>query len=1158
MINEEKSKINFLPEQNEVLLINGLSQLVSASAGSGKTTVMIEKIARILKDKTNPVAIDEILVLTFTKAAAAEMKQRLFENLSENALENPDLQAKIDGLPSANISTIDSFCQRLITKWFYVLDIDPLFAVLDETTASYYKSKAFDNALEKLIKENIYDFNLLAETFGGKRSDSKLRTIIFQLDNFLVSLVNSEEWINEISTKYISCPELGYKIVNEHVCFEISKLKNEIEKFVLFSSEHGYEKATKFFNQIKSDFESVKLEKNIFENAQTMRCISFENIKYSNDSDEDFYEKCKNFNKYIKDTFAKIEDFLPSGSPEQEKKEMNELLAVTKILLNLLKNYSDEFAKIKRAKKCMDFNDLEHFALKLLSNSEVQESIKQSFKYVFIDEYQDTNAVQEKLLELVSNKNNRFMVGDVKQSIYAFRQSDPKIFIGKGEKLASGEGVFQTLNSNFRSQPAILNFVNKLFAFAMTKENSGIDYKSSSMFNPLASFDNSFKKFSAVEVLISENKIETKEEKKQKDHVYSIAEYIPEKNAKENVIQKEAKIVASKIFEIKNQRIYDNKIKAWREVNFGDFVILLRTKKSCFDFQEALLDLNVPVTMVTQPKLFENKYALQMISLCKVVSCFLQDEPLINVLLSRFGGFDENELAQIRLENSSEHFFHKCFLSCAKNSESSIFEKANQFVRFIETLKKKCGREGIAEMLNYALNETNFVTHIMVETKGDTSQSMIANKFAEYFRNTPFEFDLDSFLDYADKNEKELAGWTLFESNNSQVKITTIHASKGLEFPIVILPFCGKPLCDHKENGDVLLSKNLGIAIKHCDTEEKISKKLSPWKIISIEKEKEELAEELRIWYVALTRAKNHLLICGTIDSLKKIEIGSTIQKKDSILELIMKSLDKNELKQFKQERKLSFLENGNDCVFEIFDDLDFAINNQSVEEELFIDSKEREKIEKQIENVIKFSFEQSKFFLKNSVSSIINNGEEVFTIKEKSEESEEKEKPQKASLGTAFHYVFEKLDYSKPVTIETIEKIIENGEINNVFHRNESVLVSKEKVLACANVLAPLLKDKIVLKEKKFMMKVKAKEIFDTQDDSKILIQGKVDLLALGNENILFDFKLTKTTNHKIVREKYSKQLGLYKLALEKALYKKIDKCFIVLIETSELVEIF
>lgn len=1147
----QTKQLNYLPAQQNVIDFSGDNQLVSASAGSGKTTVMIQKIANLLTS-TN-LEIDQILVLTFTKAAAAEMKQKLFEKLAQAVQADTTLQPKLDALANANISTIDSFCQKLLSKYFYAINLDPAFKVLDETSSLYYKSKAFDKAIDKLLEEHAEEWNCLAEVYGAKRNDQVLRDMTTQLDFFLQSQQDASAWLSLAARSYFLEPQKAYQEWNQMFTQRMAILAQQIEITIANFAKHGMEKGASYFEALKASVKQLNAKQTLFQNAAMLECITYPNIKSANDGDEDFYNKAKAFKDYCKSQLDDWKKKMPTNQ-QAEQAASQAVLRQMDALILLQSLFAEQYALIKAAKKSLDYTDLEKKALELLRIPEISASVRTMFKHVFVDEYQDINELQEELLTLLSQNNNRFMVGDSKQSIYAFRNSNPKIIMDKGEQYATNQGgVLQHLNANFRSNPAILHFVNQLFAFSMRKETGGINYYPDSMFEPKAKYEQS--PVPAVQVLLAQQ--EKRQTPKQNwQTVYSVAghdmqyEKMPETN-----LEKEARMIANAILQLSEQPIYDAGKKEWRPTKFNDFTILLRKRKHMHALQEALIAFGVPAVANVKPALLENEYAMQMLALLKVLSCFEWDEPLICVMLSAFGGFYEHELATIKLYSPSAKFFYECVQNVGQNPLAPLHQKVSAFIKTLHTWKKTASRFGITAMFNQAMQAVNYELVVLHQTNGNETKVNTVRRFASFFEQSPFAFQLDEFLDYANKNESKLSVWVMAATNVGQVNITTMHASKGLEFPIVILPFCGEPLCSHHDNPDLIVSGKYGIALKHINSEEQVSESLVQWHLIEHEKNAQDFAEALRVWYVALTRAKNHLICTATVkpDDIEQATNYDYPFRTDSLIDLVVKALPQQQKKEWLANQTLrvnSELHNYSIA----YEPAPTAQTKAPTTVALSLTNNQTELINSQLNKVLFYQIEPSKLYLKNSVSSIVKHGEEEFAYQPILEESGE---TSFAELGTAFHAIFEQLDYSKPITLQSVNELLSQAQTKNLFHRDISQLVSAQRVVDCANVLQPLLQNKQVFKEKKFMMKVAASSVIDGADNTKILVQGVVDLLALGEQNYLFDFKLTKNQNTVAIVQKYKKQIALYKTAIEQALGKGIDKCFLVLIATGQLLEV-
>ena len=1096
--------------QDEVVNSFGKNLIVSASAGSGKTTVMIRKIIKgIIKDG---IGVKDILVLTYTKSSAEEMKQRLLNAIYENAESNPEILSQIDDLPVANISTIHSFFQKEIKKYFYILGIDPSFSLIDELEIENLKAKALKEAMQQFYQENPLCYNKLLELYGNDRTDKSLQQVIKTINEFVSSLANGEVWLKNVSLSMYKDEQKIQNFLNDSLCFKISSFISDANK--ILDEAKGQEKYISYINGIISMLSETDKKLDFLYNYNKVLQISFQRL--AKDEENFVYKEIIRLREKINVYKTSLKNL--ELSEENISSLLSESKNIVESVLNVYEKYNNIYENYKKDLNCLDFNDLEKYMLKLISDEKTLNSLKKEFKQIYIDEYQDANLIQEKILSQLSNGRNRFMVGDVKQSIYAFRQANPEIFLGIQESFKlDNNSISLALNSNFRSRSEILNFVNLIFENVMTLLTSGIDYKNTSKFNPKAEYKNVSNTFPAVNIEI----IKRKEDKADivAPSVYSVKD-VQIESQEEAVAESEARIVAEKISELVGQEIYDN--KNIRKIDFKDITILLNARGKYLDkFCSTISRFGIPVQANSREYLYSNNIVKIILNLLNLAVNVYDDVSLASSI-REFGDVNLNELSEIA-EIDGNTLYEKMI---KYNFDDKLQQKIKAFLKLYEDFNFEISSYGIYVALTNIINKTKFIQRFKIKDRNNIT------KFVNDFLKNGYNYDLVGFLDFAEKNLVIAPAYT-YGSNS--VSVTTIHSSKGLEYPVVFLVNSGADLTKNATNNSIVLNEKLGIGIKEMPDD----KPSLVYDILKGLQKKNEFAEKLRILYVALTRAKNHLFIVGSsAGDFKKISNDYDVFKQKSFLDLVVGSLSGNHIKNINENLSIkSEIFNIN-----IYESINFNLN--SIQNKALKSDEKVKEILKRYFN-FKYPFEkETSIALKNSVSRLVdeergysqNISPKYFYINEHLKEDF-------STIGTEYHNLMQQIDFNeKSLNIEIPEKI------------------DKNKILKAYQIIKDILNktgSHNIFKEQGFMMYVNQNEIIKNGSEEKILVQGVIDLLSLGAKNIIVDYKLTSILDNEKLVKKYKTQLLLYKKAVEKAFKIKIDELYLYNFNRFELIKI-
>ncbi|MBC1655280.1 helicase-exonuclease AddAB subunit AddA [Listeria welshimeri] len=875
-------------DQWKAIQANGNNILVAAAAGSGKTAVLVTRIIEKLVDETGNLNVDELLIVTFTNASAAEMKYRIGKSLEEALSQNPDsshLKKQVALLNYASISTLHSFCLEIIRKHYFEADIDPNFRLIEPIESSMIRDEVLEELLEKeySIANNEAFFHLV-ESFTGDRTDAELHMLISKLYDFSRANPNPDLWLEQMvnfyDTKDInSITELPYfPIIKEDIELRINQAKSYLLNAIEYASENNG--PAPYLETLENDLAQLNTLSNIsWTNWQDVKLrvesMDFKRIpslKNKSDYDEEYVEETKRFRDAAK---KEIKNVLVDWFSREETNYLADLEKMKpdiKTISELVKNFDNNFFEEKQRRGVLDFNDLEHLALKILLKndvpSDVAKSYQKQFKEVLIDEYQDTNMVQETILLLVTNseesKGNLFMVGDVKQSIYRFRLAEPTLFMTKYQEYqqnGEGEGIRIDLSQNFRSRKEVLDATNFIFHQLMDKHVAEIDYDEAAELTLGANFPKS--NHMATELLLIDMKSNENE---------SEDELSPQELQKNQV---EARAIATKIREMIDNKfpIYDKKLQQNRSIQYRDIVILSRSMTSAPDMEEAMKVQDIPFYVSNNSGYFETTEVATMIALLKVIDNPYQDIPLAAVLRSPIVGLNEEELGQIRMAKKKGYFFD-ALLAYKDITVSAAADRISDFITQLNNWRELSIRENLTALIWQIYQETNFYEFVGGLPGGKQRQANLRALYdrANQYEKTAFRglFRFVRFIERLEVRGDDLGTAKTLGEKEDVVRMMTIHASKGLEFPVVIISGLSKKFNMRDIYSKTLLDKDYGFASNYRDIEKMIVYPTIMQQAIKQKKSREMIAEEMRVLYVALTRAEEKLILTATVPDFEK------------------------------------------------------------------------------------------------------------------------------------------------------------------------------------------------------------------------------------------------------------------------------------------------
>ena len=905
--------VSWTTEQQQVIDLRNRNILVSAAAGSGKTAVLVERIVKIITDKNHPVDIDHLLIVTFTNAAAAEMRERI-GNAIEKALDeqpgNEHLLRQLTLIHNAQITTIDSFCLYVVRNHFHEIDLEPNFRIGDEGELKLLREDVLGRVLEQNYEEPSEAFSDFVEGYASGRTDAALIEMILQLYEFSRSYPWPEKWLDSFVGIYRieNREELDraewLAPLTENICFVLKDCEQLLKQALAITQQDDgpdmYEKA------VRSDlekYESLSKLTSFCELSEALSDIKYDRLASSRgfEGDPDKLELVKSLREQAKDVVKKLCKQYFFCSPEMMIEQLERTEPMLEEVVRLTKQFADEFAAAKRRKNLVDFHDVEHFALQILVDEETEkakktaEEFRDTFEEIMIDEYQDSNEVQETLLRSISREerreNNIFMVGDVKQSIYRFRLARPELFMKKYDSYSLEESTTQRidLHKNFRSREEVLTCTNDIFYKIMARSLGNVEYDAEAALYPGASYPVSADFI--PEILLADSN----------DELLEDTELTDKKTL-------EAKIVAEEIKHLmKTQPVTDKAAGTLRAARYSDIVILLRSLSGWADsLVEVLNENGIPAHTVSSTGYFSTVEVQTVLSMLRLLDNPRQDIPMAAVLRSPMAGLTDEELAVLRLEDGSVPF-HEAVLELAEglyeedgqkeisNSEedqkqgrnadgkkeddieTTAHRKLLKFYKKYRQLRQLVPDTPIHELIEIILRETGYGHYVAAMPAGSrrtANLNMLLEKAAAY-EKTSYKglFHFVRYIDELQKYDVDFGEADMVGENEDVVRIMSIHKSKGLEFPIVIVSGMGKNFNKQDTRSKMVLHPELGIGLDYMDGKKRIKSPTIAKKAIAKQIELENLGEELRVLYVALTRAKEKLILTGTLkDAPEKLE----------------------------------------------------------------------------------------------------------------------------------------------------------------------------------------------------------------------------------------------------------------------------------------------
>lgn len=1083
-------------EQTRVIAHDGGELLVSASAGSGKTFTMIRRLIRLIS--SGKAKVSEILAVTFTEKAAAEMRAKLLDALLEEAAAgNAALAAQIADVYTADISTVHAFCGKLLRKYFFDAGLSPDFDIADEALASELKERALDGLFEELYEKKDEDFLLLASRHSRRRKDGELRGIVLSLYETARSEADFSGTLSKAEAQYTrEKAEFFYGELQKPLLAAYAEYEEKFAAFAEAFKSLGEKKLESYARFLAERAQSLAKNKEGWPSLPS-KTVTAEGAAQK----EELSRERAGF-------FGVMEEYAALGEREEEIAKFLSCRRHTAALASLTQAFAAKYDELKRERNALDFSDLEHRSLALLENERVRADVRARYKYVFADEYQDTNGVQEAIFAAVSD-GNLFMVGDLKQSIYAFRGCNPALFAEKERALKKTDAV-RYLNHNFRTAPLVIDRVNEIFDHCMKADFSGVDYAACARLETGGTYGEHAGRFS-VDVL---QKSEEKAERRQAE-VYDVLSH-PFGDGEDFG---EGDFIADLIEEEIGKPLYDPESDSERPVRYGDIAVLVRSRNRRTErIVRRLLARGIPVEAASG-SVTDYAEILALLDALRLAENRLLDVPLASVLKNLYG-FSDEDLASIRLYADAHApkggekaaFCECCALCAAAAEEEETFSRLKEAQAHFARLSLYAEAAGAGEFLRAVLSDTSLELRIAASPDGARRLRRVERFVAEA------DASGCTVREFLQRIERSDGGVELSEAaGEDSVKIVTIHASKGLEYPVVFVAGLDGKFNFSDSAARIVKKREYGFAVPYYDDETKTVSDTIFRKFLKREVKKDTVREELRLFYVALTRAKYSLHLVG----VNTVFGGEKVENAGKYAHFLPVGLPVNAR--------------------------GAGENGKRAETGRIIVEEKDEELCAMIGKNLAFCYPyaaDTRLRLKTSVTAAAARFEEDdYNYLDFGEETN-------IERGIAMHKFMEHLDFGAKDAAAEIARM-----------KREGLLAEEDVSLLDAGALQRLLDSGVfamldgyeLYREQWFMANVPAS--LAGLEGSEIALQGIIDLLCVkGEEAVIVDYKYSSKDADSLART-YRGQLALYRYAAEKTLGLRVRACYLVSLAEAKII---
>jgi len=1170
--------------------------LVSAAAGSGKTAVLVERILKLIVEER--VDITEMLIVTFTNAAAGEMRERILTALATQMVKDPVnadfLRRQMNLLNRAHIKTLHAFCMDVIRQNFHQLDIDPAFRIGDMSELTVLKQQILDDLMETTYEKADPAFIDLVESYSGNRSDEKLQGMILKLHTFLMSKPEPAAWLKEMLSLY----DIDLDNLHQHIWMQtlLRDAKDAIaaakvmidEALMICNLPEGPEP---YAQALESDLLTIeKLEeamsKDMLTFIQIAGAVKYERLKtipkkLKEQLSESLIAQVKSMRDHMKkDMIDPIKKGFSAFNQDMLLERSSTMKPMMTYLGDLALQFETLFTEAKRQKDMLDFNDLEHLTIHLFKDPEIADQYRRQFKYLFVDEYQDSNIVQETILGAIKRSNNRFMVGDVKQSIYKFRLADPTLFMEKYDSYpveSVGQDLRIDLNKNFRSRNAILESINYLFKHLMSKNFGEIEYDQAAALYTGMDFEDH------IEPALNLHLIDL-----DPPHIELEEELLDMTNA-----EAEARAIALEIKNALKTKTYDPRQGTFRKTNYRDMVLLLRATRSWAPvFQEVFEEEGIPLYAESNTGYFDTMEIRILLDFLRIVDNQQQDIPLMSVLRSPIFGFKTNELVEIRVKYPKLSYY-QAMKTYAKENDTELGTKIESALETVDQYHKRAQYEKLNELIWSILIETRYYYYVGALPGGDIRQAnlKILVNHADDFERTSLTglFSFIRYLELVTSSSGDMGEARTLNESDDVLRLMSIHKSKGLEFPIVFVAGLGKQFNQMDIRSDIILHKDLGITARYVDAEKRVYNDSLGISASKKQIKLENLAEEMRILYVALTRAVDKLYLFGTVKNMEKnmdkwLRGNAVFFLKKAqnylgwLMPIMMMHPDfENLIQTYDKESHLG----------KVPSDTSWSVKTQHIQE-VFSQKVKQIIDDETLKNTLKYEVAQHQtegfqhiqqqftwqyphaqgvhLAPKISVTDLnkLKGQEDLVQLPdliEKPKFMSEETGMEGADFGTLIHAFMEHIQIQ-----ETMDTAYLKSEVNRMVERgilseesSKAMRMHKIKTFFASDIGQRLISSNQIRREQPFVL---AKDVSEYvgQKTEPVIVQGIVDCYFEEADGlVIVDYKTdsTKEQTPNDIAKKYEAQIQLYAEALSKGTGKEVKEAVLYLFSSDEAVKI-
>jgi ATP-dependent helicase/nuclease subunit A len=1199
--------MEWTPRQAQAIQERDANLLVSAAAGSGKTAVLVERVKRLVLEER--IGIDELLVVTFTNAAASEMKEKILKSLGRELLEcegdqekQQFLRRQLHLVQRANISTFHAFALEIVHRYYHIIGIAPGLSICDEPKQKILKEEALQELMEDCFDREDKDFLDFLDRYCSSKGNEALKDMMMDFHTFMQSLPDADQWFAQARNILFSGdlplekkPILLYlsQRIDDGLDTAAAYFRKAADRLLEAKDEAGHAVLDRLAGKVMEDSTAVDSIREVLASgnlkgamAAIARGFEFSRIA-ANSSEKPYYSEAlkEEFNQYReagKQRYKKILQWCASCDLDTIQEEFAWIGRTAAVFYRLVRDFDERYAQKKAQQKILDFSDIEHFALRILEDEQVCNEYKERLKYIFIDEYQDSNRVQESLIERICRPDNLFMVGDVKQSIYKFRLAEPELFIHKYFAYKAGDSAGSKvvdLNSNFRSKQGVIEFVNRLFGTIMNQKSTGVEYDSDAALVKGCAYQGSCDH--SAELYLVDSGLDEEEE-------------MPDEIAELKAIELEAMQAASILSRNLGQLIHDDEKNLDRPLEYRDMVILLRAVRNNGEiFYKALADADIPVFLDRSEGYFDTIEIQVFLNLLRLIDNKRQDIPLLSVLRSPVFGFSADELAAVRIfsgrQGQAAIPYNEAFKKYSQEGDQEdLRAKCLEFLTRLSFWRRQATFLPLGDFIWELLVSTGYQDFAGAIAGGDQRQAnlkALVDKAVEYeSRNSKGLFGFITYIEaIAGKRGKiDIGQAKILSEGANAVRIMTIHKSKGLEFPLVLLAGLGKRLHTHHNRMPVAYHKELGFGFRLVDAAKNLRYDTVALKMISDKEKQEELAESIRLLYVALTRPKDRLLLLGSMKeperALEKAGriLPGDVESAGTYLDMIVPVMRETLPIHFVARKQLE-LSKARESVDRIklrktleegFPEPEGAwdFSGEDLRRRLTYVYPSREKsLDKRKYTVSQLA--ASEKVLSDPFSRVLAVGEEA------EYEPENHSFPQAAlygapkflssapaltaaDKGTAYHIVMEHIPFTKEgKKPEEIAAFLEKLAGEKLLSVQEAASVDPQRIASffTSDIGRRILSAREIHKEAPFVLKT----LYNGQE---IMVQGTIDCyFTEGDSLVLLDYKSNVVDRDNKAREMermeqtYRSQMNLYKEALEAILDMQVKESIIYLFGMDE-----